>query len=116
MIVRKRGHILAISSLLAKVTSFNSVAYATTKFGNDGFMSALYDDLCYHEQDEFIKLSTAYPAFVGTQKKLVEMVQIWSDVPIFGPDYIGDLIVRGMLANRREFIVPSSSGLVLLFK
>lgn len=116
MIERKRGHIVAVSSMCAKVSFCENVAYTTTKFGNDGFMSALYDDLCFREQDEFIKVTTVYPGFVGTQKDLVNLMGSISDIPFYEPDLISDLIVRGMLINRREFRVPASCGVFEIIK
>lgn len=116
MIERKRGHIVAISSFCAKVSFCENVAYTTTKFGNDGFMSALYDDLCYHGQDDFIKLTTVYPGFVRTQKELVDLVGSVSDVPFSEPDHIGDLVVQGMLVNRRQFYAPAKDGLIQVLK
>lgn len=116
MIERKRGHVVSVSSLSAKVTFYNNVSYITTKFGNDGFMNALYDDLCLNGHDEFIKLTTAFPSFVGTQKKLVAMIGSVSEMPVADPADIGDQIVKGILLNRREFIVPPSSAILLFFK
>jgi hypothetical protein len=79
-------------------------------------MKALYDDLCLNGHDEFIKLTTVYPAFVSTQKSLTNLIGSVSDMPFFDPDFIGDLIVKGMLLNRREFVVPSSSTLFFFLR
>lgn len=117
MIERKRGHIVAVSSMTAKVTNFNSVAYITTKFANSGFMRALYDDLCLEGHDEYIKLTTVYPAFFGTQPKMVELLHtLCAEMPVYEPSHAGDLIVEGMLANRREFVIPKESAALMLFK
>lgn len=117
MIERKRGHIVAVSSLSAKVSSFNIVAYITTKYGNNGFMRALYDDLCLDGHDEYIKLSTVYPAFFATQKKLSDIIHTaCADMPLYDPKYGGKFIVKGILANRREFIVPAESALLLFLR
>lgn len=117
MIERKRGHLVSVSSISTKMTFSGSVSYITTKFGNDGLMNALYDDLCLNGDDEFIKLTTVYPALVSTQKNLITYVDtMCSGFPRYDPDYIGDLIVRGVLLNKRKFIVPPSSGVVTFFK
>jgi all-trans-retinol dehydrogenase (NAD+) len=117
MIERKRGHIVAVSSLSAKVSTYNIIAYITTKYGNDGFMRALYDDLCLDGHDSYIKLSTVYPAFFSTQKKLSDIMNTaCAEMPLYDPSYAGELIVKGMLVNRREFIVPPESALLLLLK
>ena len=116
MIERKRGHILAVSSLSAKVSTYYMVAYTTTKSGNAGFMQSLHEDLCLKNQDEFIKLTTVYPAYVSTQKDLQDLIGTACDIPFYDPDYIAELIVSGMLINRREFIVPPASGIFQFFK
>jgi short-subunit dehydrogenase len=117
MIERKRGHIVAVSSLSAKVCSYGITAYIATKYGNDGFMRALYDDLCLDGHDEYIKLTTVYPAFFATQKKLKSMLNTACPaMPVYDPKVAGDLIVNGMLRNRREFLVPAESGLLLFFR
>lgn len=93
------------------------VAYGATKYGNDGFMNALYDDLCLDGHDEYIKLTTVYPAFYGTQKKLVDLVHTsCAEMPLYDPDDAGELIVKGVLANRRKFIVPAESAILLLIR
>lgn len=117
MIERKRGHLVSVSSLSAKISFAGSVAYITTKFGNDGFMNSLYDDLCLNNQEEFIKLTTVYPAIVSTQKNFIKAVEmVGQGFPQYDPDYIGDLIVKGILLNRRNFTVPPSSSIMTLLK
>lgn len=118
MIERRRGHVVAVSSILAKLTMPNSVAYASTKCGNDGFMSALYDDLCFLGHDEYIKLTTVYPTVTATQKKFTDILSILQacKIPAYDPSLVADIIVKGVLLNRREFIVPPSSALCLAFK
>jgi all-trans-retinol dehydrogenase (NAD+) len=117
MIERKRGHIVAVSSLSAQISSYNIIAYIATKHGNVGFMRSLFDDLCLDGHDEYIKLSTVYPAFFATQKKLDDMIHTaCADMPIYGPSYAGELIVKGMLVNRREFLVPAECGLFVFMR
>lgn len=117
MIERKRGHIVAVSSLSTKVSSFGMIAYATTKHGNNGFMRGLKEDLCLDGHDEYIKLSTVYPAFFGTQKKLSDLLQTGcAEMPIYDPSLAGELIVKGMLFNRREFLVPAESALLIILR
>lgn len=117
MIERKRGHIVAVSSLSAKVSSYGILAYIATKYGNDGFMRALYDEMCFDGHDEYIKLTTVYPAFFATQKKLKNMINTACPImPMYDPSLAGDIIVKGMLRNRREFLVPAESGLLLFLR
>ena len=113
MIKRKRGHIMATCSMLAKVTYSMATAYCATKYGVDGFMNALYDELCVKDQDEFIKLTTAYPGFVNTRKDLSDMLDKLGDVsPRLTPTFTADAMVNALLQNKRSVIIPFSAQLV----
>jgi short-subunit dehydrogenase len=117
MIKRKRGHIVSISSLSAKITFYEMVAYAATKFGNDGLMSALYDDLCINDLEKVIRLTTVFPAFIKTQQKLVEYIKSKGDlVPMYNTDYVADIIIKGVLTNRRQIMAPQIAAVFLLLK
>lgn len=116
MIERKKGHIVAVSSFCSKVSFGQNVAYTSAKFGTDGFMNALYDDLCLRKQDEFIKLSTVYSGFERLQKDSEDTDEPSSDIPDYEPAAIGEQIVKGILVNRREFFVPSTIGILTLVK
>jgi short-subunit dehydrogenase len=104
MIERKRGHVVSVSSLSAKFSIPTAVAYTTTKFGNDGFMKALYDDLCFNGQDEFIKTTTVYPAFVQTQQKLVDVVEVLKDIPVYDVHYVAGLFYKHLVSNFKSSI------------
>jgi short-subunit dehydrogenase len=107
MIERKRGHIVSVSSACVKMSVCLMIAYCTTKFGNDGLMKALYNDLCVHGHDEYIKTTTVYLSYIKTQDKLVKTTNIADEsTSVFETDYAADLIVRGVLLNRRQFMVP----------
>lgn len=72
MIKRKRGHIVAISSICAKITMPRAVAYCATKHAVKGFMSALYVELCSDNAEELVRLSTIYPSYINTRKELAD--------------------------------------------
>jgi short-subunit dehydrogenase len=116
MIERRKGHIVSVSSLITKCTVFNTIAYTTTKFAAVGFMDSLYDELCFNGYDEYIKTSIVFPSFVATQRKHSEMVETISDMPRSNANEIGELIVKGILQNRRKFVVPQSNALLVLFR
>lgn len=107
MIKRKRGHILATCSMLAKLTYPMATAYCATKYGVDGFMNALYDELCVNDHDEFIKLTAAYPGFINTRKNLADMLDKLGDVaPRLTPDYAANVMVNALLQNKRSILFP----------
>lgn len=115
MIKRKRGHILATCSMMAKITYPMATAYCATKFGVNGFMDTLYDELCVNDHDEFIKLTTAYPNFINTQKNLSDMLDKLGDVsPRMTPDYAADVMVNALLQNKRRIIFPFISKVSVL--
>lgn len=115
MIERKRGHIVAISSMAAKITTPLATAYSASKFGVDGFMSSLFDELCVDDHDEYIKLTTAFPTFINTRKELGDMLDKVGDIsPRMTPKYAANCIVDGMLLNKRCFLVPSHSWFLII--
>lgn len=115
MIERKRGHIVAISSMSAKITTPLATTYCASKYGVDGFMNSLYDELCVDDHDEYIKLTTVFPCFINTRKEIGELLdKIAKHSPRLEPDYVANLIVDGMLLNKRCFIVPTQYWFLLI--
>lgn len=110
MIERKRGHICAICSLSAKVTFPNGTAYCATKWGVDGFMNSLYDEICADDYDEFIKLTTVYPFFINTRKQVTDLLETITTkevTPIVSPKDAANQIVQSILLEKRNAVVPS---------
>jgi len=108
MIERKRGHIVAIASASAKTTFPYAVAYCTTKFGIDGFMRALYDELCANKQDDFIKLSTVFPYFINTRQELSDMLDAIGDIlPRLSPTDVANDVVNGILMDKQSILLPA---------
>lgn len=116
MIKRRRGHVVAISSFAGKLTIPCAVAYCATKFGVTGFMSALFDELCLFEQDDFIKTTTVYPTFVNTRKELGEKLEQAGVLPRLEPEHAAHLIVKGILTNRRNVFIPDAVKRSLILK
>lgn len=116
MIDNKRGHIVCIGSL-AGLISFPYVLYATTKFGLTGFMGALYDELCVFDQDEFIKTTCVYPAFINTRKEMCDLLdQVYEAIPRMTPEFVADEVVKGLLVNKKDIILPKSVGAMRVLK
>jgi all-trans-retinol dehydrogenase (NAD+) len=117
MIKRKRGHIVAISSALGKTTIPCVVAYCATKHGITGFMNALYDELCAFDEDEYVKLTTAFPLFIATRREFGEILNNVDDlVTKLTPEYCAEKIVVAMLKNVREINLPPGSQVLSGFK
>lgn len=106
MVERKQGHVVAICSYAGKFTFPCGVTYCATKFGVTGFMDALFDELCLLEQD-FIKTTCVYPTFINTRKDLGVMLNENGNMPRISPDTAANLIVKGILTNRRNIFVPN---------
>lgn len=117
MIDRKRGHIVAISSLSGKISFPLACGYCATKFGVRGFMNALYDELCAYENDEYIKTTCVFPAFINTRKQLGDLLdQIDEISPRMTPEYAADEIVKGMLLDKRDVTIPNGAWLMQIVK
>lgn len=113
MVERKFGHIVAICSMAGKMTIPHSVAYCTSKHAVTGLMSALFDELCALDQDEFVKTTTVYPCMVATRKDLLESI---GDVPIWSPEEVAEATVKGILMNERQVYVPKAAKMLLTVK
>lgn len=106
MIERKKGRIIAISSMSAKLSMPLATTYTATKYGLDGFMEALYDELCLDNNDEFIKLSTIYPYFINTRKELGDLLDVIKDpTPRMTPEFVADEAVTLHLKNKRNIVI-----------
>lgn len=117
MIERKRGHIVAIASLSAKFTFPLACAYISTKFGVRGLMSALYDELCIDNSDEFVKITTAYPHFMNTRKELSDVMDnVKITTPRMSSKFVADEVIKAMLHDRSEITLPKGIGLLQFIK
>jgi short chain dehydrogenase len=117
MIERKRGHIVGIASMSAKITFPLAIVYCATKFGVKGFMGALYDELCITKVDDFIKVTTVYPAFISTRKELCEVLdQVKEVTPRMSPEYVADEVVKGILLNKSDVTLPPGVSCIQVIK
>lgn len=117
MIERKRGHIVGISSMGGKITIPLAIGYCATKFGVRGFMNALYDELCLYDQDEFINLTTVYPAFINTRKELSDVLDQTKEMtPRMTPEFVADEVVKGLLRNKLDITLPTHMAALQIVK
>ena len=107
MIAKKRGHIVAISSIGGKITFPLACVYCATKFGVRGFMSALYDELCVDNSDEFIKLTTVFPSFINTRKELSDLLDQTDEIlPRMSPESVAEEVIKGILFEKSDVTTP----------
>lgn len=110
MMNKKRGHIVAISSVAAKTSLPLTTAFTATKYGVDGMMSALQDELLINECYKFIKLTTVYPTLMEPSEELQNILGPIKEVlPNLTPTYIADEIYKAMTRNTRNLTIPCLS-------
>lgn len=109
MIEQKKGRIVSISSIGAKITVPVLSVYCATKFGVDGLMEALYDELCYDGHENTIKLTTAFPYFIYTNPHISDVISRLRDpFPRYMPEEVAKVTVDGVLIDKRKiYIVPT---------
>jgi short-subunit dehydrogenase len=113
MIERKRGRIVAIASLSAKISLPMSIIYSTTKASVKAFMHSLYEELCCYEQESMVRLTTVFPGFIATRKELTDMLNKSPKLMMnLTPEYVADEIVNGMLNNRTDITLPKLYGIM----
>lgn len=106
MIERQRGRIVAVSSMFAKMSVPLMAVYTATKYGLDGFMEALFDELCIDDYEKFIKLSTIFPYIMNTRKEVVDMMGELDDpVPRMDPAFVADKTVKNVLMDKRRIVI-----------
>ena len=101
MIKQKRGHIVGISSLSYQCPIQNIVTYATTKYGNRGFIDALREEMSFYGFD-FIKTSTVFTGFVKTNDEMVDMMSTYvhDKYMLFcEADKLAETVVDGILKH-----------------
>jgi short-subunit dehydrogenase len=107
MIERKRGKIVAIASLSAKLSLPMSTIYSTTKAAVKAFMDSLYEELCCYNQETMIRLTTVFPGFIATRKELTDMLKkspsLMSNLT---PEEVADEVVNGMLNYKKDITIP----------
>jgi hypothetical protein len=76
-------------------------------------MNSLYDEMCAYRQDGFIKTTCVFPLFINTRKELAEILdQSKQTVPRMSPEFAADVIVKGILLDRRDITLPKAAGLL----
>lgn len=110
MVERRRGHIVAISSVLAFIPFGRTISYCVTKVAVRGLMAALEDAFHMDGLSKDLHTTCVYPTGIRTRKDFVDLVENLNLViPFHTPDYVANAIVEGVLANKSE-IIPGPLG------
>uniref|UniRef100_A0A182VRQ7 Short-chain dehydrogenase/reductase 3 n=1 Tax=Anopheles minimus TaxID=112268 RepID=A0A182VRQ7_9DIPT len=111
MIRRRKGHIVAISSVAGYIAPGWAKTYATTKFALRGFMDALEDDLYLRGQAKHVQTTTVFPFAFNTRKQAISLLKASSGLtrlPIYEPAKFGESVVKAIKTNRRKVVVPET--------
>lgn len=80
-------------------------------------MSALYDELCIDNSDEFVKITTAYPHFMNTRKELSDVMDaVKITTPRMSAKFVADEVIKATLRDKSEITLPMGIGLMQLVK
>ncbi|XP_058120400.1 17-beta-hydroxysteroid dehydrogenase 13-like [Anopheles ziemanni] len=113
MIERKRGHIVAIASIVSYLPVERLIAYAASKYGVRGLMGSFASELHIEGVDEFVKTTTVYPCFIKTRAELMDALKqlgIKHRVPILQSESVARAIVDGILYNKMHVYLPKVVG------
>ncbi len=102
MIARRRGHIVFISSVSAKVASPASSVYSATKFGLRGFALGLREDLA----PEGVGVSSVLPGFIRGAGMFADAgVKLPLGVGTRSPEDVAAAVICAIERNRAEIEV-----------
>lgn len=84
----------------------SAVVYSATKYGVKGFMSALFDELCVNDYDNFIHLTTVYPDFINTRRDLTDVLEkVKHVILLLTPAEVADRTIDGALNRKRNIYI-----------
>ncbi|XP_029724798.2 17-beta-hydroxysteroid dehydrogenase 13 [Aedes albopictus] len=105
MMERKRGHIVAISSLSGVHAFPWAVVYSTSKFAVNGFMAAMTEQLRLQGFADQIQTTCVCPYYIATRKDIVEFLQK-PRFKLLSTKYTAKIAVEGILRNESFVCVP----------
>jgi uncharacterized protein len=106
MTVRRRGHLLFVSSLQGKAATVGASLYCASKFGLRGFASGLRADL--HASG--VGVSTVFPGFIREAGMFAEAgVKLPPGVGTRSPEDVAKAVVSAIEHNRGEVCVAPLS-------
>lgn len=108
MMGRNSGHIVAISSIFGLCATSRTNVYGATKSGVRAMMDSLNAELYFSRRDEKIFTTCVYPCLMATRKDLMEHIKdVGFQTEIMHPDQAADIVVEGILQNKKEIILGS---------
>ncbi|XP_065090344.1 17-beta-hydroxysteroid dehydrogenase 13-like [Ochlerotatus camptorhynchus] len=105
MMDRKRGHIVAISSLSGVHAFPWAVVYSTSKFAVNGFMAAVAEQLRLQGYADQIQTTCVCPYYIATRKDIVDFLQK-PRFELLTTKYTARTTVEGILRNESFVSVP----------
>lgn len=107
MIERKRGHIVAISSIAGLSGTPEGVLYSTTKFAVRGFMESLALQLHMDGHGDFVKTTTVFPYFVDTRPCIKIVVNDGLMLnKMYSAEECGRIVVKAVLKEKEIVTLP----------
>ncbi|BFZ23196.1 hypothetical protein BsWGS_26235 [Bradybaena similaris] len=114
MIEQKKGHVVAVGSVLGLIGLNGAADYCSSKFATDGFMDALRDELRSEELSD-ITVTTVYPYHVDNEMFAGATTRFPKLFPSISEDYLAQKIVDAVLSGRERMVVPKLFYLSALF-
>ncbi|XP_052863043.1 uncharacterized oxidoreductase YoxD-like [Anopheles cruzii] len=111
MIRRRKGHIVAISSVAGYVAPGWAKTYAMTKFAIRGYMDGLEDDLYLRGHSNYVHTTTVFPFAFNTRKEAMDLMKHSEGLrrlPIHEPATLGKSVVKAIKTNQRKLMVPDT--------
>jgi all-trans-retinol dehydrogenase (NAD+) len=117
MIERASGRIMSICSIGGFTTAPAALVYVSSKWGLNGFMRCLQDELIANKCEDTVHLTTVYPDFIETRKELSETLdQIKHFLPRLSPEEVADAAVRGLVGHKSHVYVSHVTPLYFVFR
>ncbi|XP_050420981.1 short-chain dehydrogenase/reductase family 16C member 6-like [Adelges cooleyi] len=103
MLERNSGQIVAISSMSSMSGLASASSYAATKWATNGMMECLHNEL--KSLNSNVVSTTVCPYFIDTTPDISTSWEL--RLPAMPTSYAAEIIMNGILENRRIFSVPN---------
>jgi len=108
MLSKRRGHIVAISSMAGICGLTNLVPYCATKFAVRGLMEALYEELRLDGLDQAINTTIIYPYMVDTGLCKKPKFRFPNALGFLSPRDAATAIIEAQRSNTLEASIPNN--------
>ncbi|XP_015374636.1 PREDICTED: 17-beta-hydroxysteroid dehydrogenase 13-like [Diuraphis noxia] len=103
MLERNRGQIVAISSMSSMSGLSGISTYTATKWATNGMMESLHNEL--RALKSAVVSTTVCPYFIETNPEISKHLEL--RLPEMPTSFVGEIVMNGILENRRIFSVPN---------